>query len=106
LNCVARKVRSEWFIGERHYLSVVSALSETDERVTRYFISKTGATIAQDAAFAIKKHQFTNWDWLFVVTLLFNKATLTCTMAEGLVLQWAFPTFVSHWAIKWVIRKK
>jgi hypothetical protein len=67
-------------------LGVVSALSETNEWVTRYFISKTRATVTQDATFTIKKHQVADWDWFFIVTLLFNKTTLTSAVAESLVL--------------------
>ena len=40
------------------------------------------------------------------MALFFDKATLASTMTKCLVLQWAFATLVTHWAIQWMIRKK
>jgi hypothetical protein len=81
-------------------------LRETNEWITGYFICKTCATVAQDAALTVEQYEITYWDWLFVMALLFDKATFACTMTKCLVLQWAFAALVTHWTIQGVIRKE
>ena len=106
LHSVARKVRAKRLVGKRHYLRVVSTTRKRNQCIASNFVGKARATIAQDATFAIEIHVFTNGDWLFVVSLLFNKAALARTMTKCLVLQWAFATLVTHWAIERMICKQ
>ena len=106
LHGVAREVRAKRLVRKRHYLRIVSTTCKRNQRITSNFVGKASATIAQNAALAIEIHIVANRDWLFVVSLFFNKTAFARAMTKCLVLQRALATLVAYRTIERMISKQ
>jgi hypothetical protein len=106
LHRVAREIRAKRLIWERHNLRIVSATRKRNQCIASNFVGKARATIAQDTTLAIEIHIVTNGDWLFVVSLLFNKAALAWAMTKCLVLQRALAALVAYWTIERMVSEQ
>ena len=103
LHGVAREVRDERLVGERHHLGVVAPADEVDQLVAGHLVGEAGAAIAQNAPFAVEVDQVADRDRLLVVTLLFDEARLARAVAECLVLQRALAPLVADGAVERVV---
>ena len=106
LHGVAAEVRRKWFIGEGVDFGVVAAMNEVNERITSNVFGKARAAIAEDATFAIKQNKIANRNWLFVVSLLFNEATLARPISHRLILERTFAALIANRTIERVVREE
>ena len=106
LHGVAREVRHERLVGERHHLGVVAAADEVDQLVAGDLVGEAGAAVAQDAAFAVEVDQVADRDRLLVVALLLDVARLAGAVAERLILQRALAALVADRTVERVVREQ
>ena len=77
-----------------------------NQRVSSDFICESCAAITEHAPLTVEHDERRDIDWLFVVAFFFDVSALARTVAERLVLKWAFATFVAHRAIERVVCKQ
>tara|TARA_Y100000589_G_scaffold84771_1_gene78723 strand:- start:179 stop:481 length:303 start_codon:yes stop_codon:yes gene_type:complete len=87
-------------------LGGVSSFREVDEGVTCDLVGKSSASIAKDAAFAVKMNKVGNWYWFFIVALFFHKTRLAWPISHCLILKGTLPALVAYRAIQRVVNQK
>ena len=81
-------------------------MNEVNQRIASNLFCETCTTIAEDAALAVEKHKVTDRNRLFLMTLLFNKATLAGAVGHGLILERTFAALVTDGTVKRMIREQ